>query len=145
MTRQAWTGLLLAAALALTGSAHAQGRDSVRIETIPVAPGVHMLIGDGGNIGVSSGPDGVLLIDGQSAAATEKIRAAVAAFSDRPVRFLLNTHWHGDHTGGNENWANAGAVIVAHDNVRRRMSTEQTIAGSGRKVPPAEMYMVLRV
>jgi cyclase len=137
MTRHAWTSLLLAAALAVAGSARAQGRDSIRIEAIAVAPGVHMLIGAGGNIGVSSGPDGVLLVDGQSAAATEKIRAAVAALGDRPLRFLLNTHWHGDHTGGNENWANAGAVIVAHDNVYRRMSAGQDMPAFGRKVPPA--------
>ena len=100
-----------------------------------VAPGIHMLVGHGGNIGVSTGSDGVFLIDDQFAPLSEGIRAAVAAISDAPLRFLLNTHWHGDHTGGNENFAGLGAVIVAHDNVRRRMSTEQLMAALDRSVP----------
>jgi glyoxylase-like metal-dependent hydrolase (beta-lactamase superfamily II) len=96
-----------------------------------------MLAGEGGNIGVSAGDDGVFLIDDEYAPLTDKIRAAVATISPRPIRFLLNTHWHGDHTGGNENLGQAGVVIVAHENVRRRMSSEQFIEAFGAKVPPA--------
>lgn len=101
---------------------------AVQIKTEVVAPGLHMLTGRGGNIAVSSGPDGVFLVDDQYAPLTDKIKAAVAAIDPRPVRFVLNTHWHGDHTGGNENLGNAGVLIVAHDNVRVRMSTDQFMA-----------------
>ena len=92
-----------------------------------------MLEGCGGNIGVSAGEDGVFLIDDQYAPLTEEILAAVAEISDQPVRFVLSTHWHGDHTGGNENLGKAGVTIVAHDNVRTLMSEEQTMAVFGRR------------
>jgi glyoxylase-like metal-dependent hydrolase (beta-lactamase superfamily II) len=136
-------GLLLA--LAALPVAAQQDFDDVEIKVHSVADGVHMLTGQGGNIGVSSGPDGVLLIDDQFAPLTEKIQAAVATFSDGPVRFVLNTHWHGDHTGGNENLGEAGAVIIAHDNVRARMSVEQFMKAFDRKVPaspPAALPVV---
>jgi len=103
----------------------------VEIQTIKVADGVWMLTGAGGNIGVSAGADGVFLIDDQFAPLTDKIKAAVAAIETAggsgEVRFVLNTHWHFDHTGGNENLGDAGVVIVAHDNVRERMSVDQFI------------------
>ncbi|HRC86077.1 MAG TPA: MBL fold metallo-hydrolase [Thermoanaerobaculia bacterium] len=131
---------LLCLALAL-GSipAWAQNQDysKVQIQTVAVAPGISMLLGAGGNIGVSVGEDGVFLIDDQYAPLTEKIQAAVKALSPKPVRFLLNTHWHGDHTGGNENLGKAGAMIVAHDNVRIRLSTEQFMPRFNEKVPPS--------
>jgi glyoxylase-like metal-dependent hydrolase (beta-lactamase superfamily II) len=79
-------------------------------------------------MGLSVGEDAVFLIDDQYAPLTPKIEAAVAKLTARPVRFVLNTHWHGDHTGGNENLGKAGAVIVAHENVRKRMSADQMIA-----------------
>ncbi len=124
------------AALTLALPALAQpDPDQVTIETTKVADGVYMLQGAGGNIGVSVGEDGVFLIDDQYAPLTEKIRAAVAAISDQPIRFVLNTHWHGDHTGGNENLGEAGALIVAHDNVRRRMSAEHFNELFGRTTP----------
>jgi cyclase len=91
--------------------------------------------GAGANIGVSTGPDGVFLIDDQYAPLTEKIRAAISAISKEPVRFVLNTHWHGDHTGGNENLGEAGALILAHHHVRERLSTEQYQALRKRKIP----------
>ncbi len=122
-----------------------QGFEAVEIQTISVAPGVYMLTGRGGNIGVSVGKDGVFLVDDQFAPLTAKIQAAVAALSDKPVRFVLNTHWHGDHTGGNENLGRAGAVIVAHDNVRTRMSIEQFNKSTRRRTPasgPAALPVV---
>lgn len=111
----------------------AESRGVVRV--VPVASGIAMLTGKGGNIGVSFGADGVLLIDDQFAPLMPEIRAAVAQLSDSPIRFVLNTHWHGDHTGGNENLAKTGAVIVAHDNVRERMSREQFSAAFDRSTP----------
>src|SRR5258705_8119156 len=101
-----------------------QNFDAVQIKALQVAPNIWMLEGAGGNIGVSVGEDGVLVIDDQYAPLTPKIKAAIGAISTKPIKFILNTHWHGDHTGGNENMANLGAVIIAHDNVRKRMSTE---------------------
>ena len=125
------TALLLG--LAAAPDAAAQDMDDVEIETIQVADGVYMLVGRGGNIGVSTGGDGVFLIDDQFAPLTDAILAAIAEISDEPVRFVFNTHWHGDHTGGNENLGEAGALIVAHDNVRRRMSTDQVLERIGRE------------
>ena len=124
--------------LAASGaSAQQQDFSQVEITTIPVAEGISMLMGSGGNIGVCVGPDGVLLIDDQYAPLTEKIATAVARISDQPVRMILNTHWHGDHTGGNENFAGAGAVIIAHDNVRVRMSSSFFSEFFQSEVPPS--------
>jgi glyoxylase-like metal-dependent hydrolase (beta-lactamase superfamily II) len=121
------------------GSAYAQQEDfsKVTIKTTQLADGIYMLEGAGGNIGVSVGEDGVLVIDDQYAPLTGKIQEAIAKLSQKPIRFVINTHWHGDHVGGNENLAGAGAVIIAHDNVRKRMSSEQFIALMNRKVPPS--------
>jgi len=105
----------------------------IRVER--VAPGVAVLFGRGGNIGLSYGADGNLLIDDQYAPLTERILAAVRSVDPDPIRFVVNTHWHGDHTGGNENVGRTGAVIVAHDNVRRRMSMDQVVRGEA--VPPS--------
>jgi glyoxylase-like metal-dependent hydrolase (beta-lactamase superfamily II) len=129
---------VLAIGLAAAAPAVAQQDFSkVEIRTEQVAPGVHVLFGAGGNIGLSTGPDGSFVIDDQFAPLTPKIQAAVAKVSTQPLRFVLNTHWHFDHTGGNENLGKAGALIVAHDNVRTRMSTEQFVTAIGRKVPPS--------
>src|SRR3954467_13341907 len=103
--------------------------DNVQIRVERVAPGVAVLFGRGGNIGLSYGADGNIIIDDQYAPLTERILAAIRTLDPDPVRFVINTHWHGDHTGGNENVARTGAVIVAHDNVRRRMSMEQLVRG----------------
>ncbi|MEE8116717.1 MAG: MBL fold metallo-hydrolase [Gemmatimonadales bacterium] len=119
----------------LAAAAPLAAQEAVEIESIDLAPGIHMLIGRGGNIGVSSGPDGVFLIDDQYAPLTERIVGAIREFTDGPIRFVLNTHWHGDHTGGNENLGKAGALIVAHDNVRERMSVEQFMEAFDRRVP----------
>jgi len=120
-------GILRAVACAgclLLGGAQAAAQvtlpewDRVEIVTHDLGDGLYMLEGFGGNIGVSAGEDGILLVDDQYAPLTGKIRAALAEISDAPVRFVVNTHWHADHTGGNEKLGAAGAVLVAHDNTR---------------------------
>lgn len=108
---------------------------NVEIKTVKVTEDIFMLLGEGGNIGVSVGEDGVFLIDDQFAPLTEKIKAAVSKLSDKPIRFVINTHWHFDHTGGNENLGKEGVVILAHDNVYERMSKDAFIAAFNRKVP----------
>jgi cyclase len=108
---------------------------NVEIKTIHVGDGIYMLTGQGGNIGLSVGTDGVFLIDDQFAPLTEKIKAAIATFSDQPVRFLLNTHWHPDHTGGNVNMGKTGTVIIAHDNVRKRLAVDNFIEMFGMEAP----------
>jgi glyoxylase-like metal-dependent hydrolase (beta-lactamase superfamily II) len=128
---------ILLAGLVMTLATRSQAADEVKIRTTVVAPGIAMLVGQGGNIGVSYGPDGTLVIDDQFARLSEKILAAVAKLDAPPLRYVLNTHWHGDHTGGNANLAAAGAVIVAHDNVRVRMSEDQFSALINRKTPAA--------
>lgn len=117
--------LLASAALIASGPVVAQDLSRVEIKTEQVAPGVAVLFGAGGNIGVSYGEDGTILIDDQFAPLTEKIQTAVSTLGAKPVKFLVNTHWHYDHTGGNENLGKAGAVIMAHDNVRVRMAADQ--------------------
>jgi glyoxylase-like metal-dependent hydrolase (beta-lactamase superfamily II) len=99
--------------------------EDAEIESVELTPSIHLLTGPGGNMLVWNGEDGIFLIDDQYAPLSERILAAIAEIQEGPVRFVLNTHWHGDHTGGNENLGKTGAVIVAHDNVRERLSTEQ--------------------
>ena len=131
--------LVALAAAVLSVGAWAQQRnfDAVQIKTTKVADGIYMLEGEGGNIGVSAGEDGVFLIDDQFAPLTPKITAAVKAISDKPIRFLVNTHWHGDHVGGNENLGKAGVVIVAHDNVYKRMAVGGAIQLLKQNYAPA--------
>ena len=126
--------LALAVTLGLAAPVLGQGMEDVEIETQRLTEDVYMLIGRGGNIGVSVGDDGVFVIDDQFAPLTGKILAAIAEITSEDVRFVFNTHWHGDHTGGNENLGEAGALIVAHDNVRERMSVEQVLERIGRPV-----------
>jgi len=129
--------LVCAALLGLATSAAAQDVDFERvvIRTEAVAPGLSVLFGQGGNIAVSTGADGPVLVDDQFAPLAPKILAAVKALQDGPVRFVINTHWHFDHTGGNEPFGRGGALIVAHENVRKRMSTTQFVAAFQREVP----------
>ena len=114
--------------------ARAQDYDKVEVRATPLRGGTHLLTGAGGNMIASSGEDGTFLIDDQYAPLNEKISAELATLGRMPLRFVINTHWHGDHTGGNEAFGRSGAVIVAHANVRKRMSTEQFIAAFERKV-----------
>ena len=113
----------------------AQNYDTVQVRTTPLGHGVYMLAGAGGNMGLAIGEDAVFLVDDEFAPLTAKIRAAIAALTPKPVRFVLNTHWHFDHTGGNKDHGEAGALLVAHDNVRKRMSTDQFIEALNRREP----------
>ena len=112
---------------AVPAAAQNQDFSKVEIRATRLTESTYMLTGAGGNLGLSVGEDAVFLVDDQFAPLTDKINAAVAKITPKPVRFVLNTHWHFDHTGGNENYGNAGALIVAHENVRKRMSTDQFI------------------
>ena len=87
-----------------------------------------MLEGQGGNITVAVGTDGIIMVDGQFAPLSDKIKAAIKAISPLPIKYLINTHFHGDHTGGNENFAKDGVTIVAHDNIRVRLAAGTTTA-----------------
>lgn len=106
------------------------------IQRTDLGGGISMLTGKGGNLAVSVGADGVFVVDDQYAVMADKIKAAIAAQTDAPIRFVINTHWHGDHTGGNEAMGKAGAVIVAHENVRKSLSDEQFIAAFNMRSEP---------
>jgi cyclase len=105
-------------------TAHAQDFSKVEITASKIAGNIYMLQGAGGNIGVSVGPDGILIVDDQFAPLADKIKQALKNLGEGKLKFVLNTHWHGDHTGGNLVFG-PEAPIIAHDNVRRRLSTEQ--------------------
>jgi glyoxylase-like metal-dependent hydrolase (beta-lactamase superfamily II) len=118
--------------------------DTVQIRTVQVSGNVYMLMGAGGNIGLSVGADAPFVVDDQFAPLTPRIIAAIAQLTDKPVRFVINTHWHGDHTGGNENFGKAGALIVAHENVRRRVNPGEfrEVMGNTRQDPPDALPVV---
>lgn len=115
-------GLLLFAAAPVFAF---QKMEDVKIEIVPVSEHISMLQGQGGNIGVLTGPDGTVMIDDQFAPLSEKIMGALKKLGSENVRFLVNTHFHGDHTGGNANFEQQGAVILAHDNVRKRLKEDE--------------------
>ncbi len=125
-------------------SSLAQERDfsKVEIKATKVAGSVYMLEGAGGNIGVSIGADGILIVDDQFAPLADKIRAALKALGEGKLKFVLNTHWHGDHTGGNAQFGTEASVI-AHDNVRKRLATEQTIFNEKVPASPKEALPVI--
>ena len=135
--RQAFQ-LLFIFALLLPGLAWSNDHwDSVEISSVPLGNGLYMLMGEGGNVGVSIGEDGTFIIDDQYAELSDKIVAALSGLSGQRPRFLINTHWHGDHAGGNENFGKAGAVIVAHENVRATLLVEQAIPLFKSVQPPS--------
>lgn len=130
----------LAASVFMTPSLGAQDWDAVQVRSEKVAGNVYVLFGAGGNIGVSAGDDGVFIVDDQFAPLTEKIKAAIKEISNQPIRFAINTHFHGDHTGGNENLGREGTVIVAHDNVRVRMAAGSFIKAFNNRTEPQEGF-----
>lgn len=130
----------ITAAVLLIGSSQAAAQsapEDTEIRAVEIRPGVAVLFGFGGNIGVSYGPDGTVLIDDQVANLTPKIQAAVGNLGAAPARFVVNTHWHWDHAMGNENFGKAGATIVAHDNVRPRLIKGGTVTGITAEPAPA--------
>jgi glyoxylase-like metal-dependent hydrolase (beta-lactamase superfamily II) len=134
-------------ASASSGTATAQGTDysKVEIKTTKIAGGLHVLEGQGGAIGVLAGPDGAFMVDSQFAPLSDKIIGAIKAIQpDGRIRFLVNTHQHGDHTGGNENLAKAGATILTHRNLRRRLANPGPTAGGapGKPAPPAALAVL---
>ena len=135
ITRMKAIAAVIVGLLFLNSAVNAQ--DDVKIEAIAVAGNIHMLIGQGGNIGVFTGTDGTFVVDDQFAPLSEKILAAVKSIGGDSPKFLLNTHFHGDHTGGNENFAKKGALIVSHDNVRERLVNGSFIAAFGMRTGPA--------
>ena len=141
--------LAVSAALMLSGAAQAQQApaaappppplidwDKIEIKTIDLGNKTYMLTGQGGNITVAVGSDSIIQVDGQFAPLSDKIRAAIKAIAPLPVKFLVNTHYHGDHVGGNANFAKDGAIIVAHDNIRVRLAAGTINGLTGAKVAP---------
>lgn len=124
-------------AVGTVANLYAQERPEIQVRTVQVAENVYMLAGAGGNLALSAGDDGALLVDSEYAQLTEKVTAAVKEVCKAPTRFVINTHWHFDHVGGNENLAKAGVLVVSHENVRKRMSSEQFLKPMGRQVPPS--------
>lgn len=145
MKRSAFVLLVAISIDAVAAGAGMAQFDDVQIKVSHVAGTVHMLEGRGGKLAVCVGDDGAFLVDDQYAPLAERIAAAVATVTEKPIRFVLNTHWHGDHTGGNEAFGSKGMVLVAHNNVRRRMSTRQFVEFTQSEVapqPPAALPIV---
>jgi cyclase len=133
-----WLAVVILTAWCLRSAAHGQeNRDfsKVQIKVTKVSGNIYMLEGEGGNIAASVGEDGIVIVDDQYAPLADKIQAALKdlKITDKPVRFVINTHYHGDHTGGNEPFANAGSTVIAQDNVRKRLEAGGT-AGNGGSV-----------
>lgn len=112
----------------------AQNSEAVNIRIIPLKDNIYMLTGEGGNIGLSVGDDGVLMIDSQFAYLSDKIKDEIKLINRRPINYLINTHYHFDHVGGNENFANDGALIIAHDNTFKQMQKDHSYPVLGMDV-----------
>jgi cyclase len=132
-----WKSFIMLLVVGLLGLANPAAADEeVTIKTVPVADGVSMLVGQGGNIGLFIGEDGTFLIDDQFAPLTPKHLEAIKAAGGDVPKFLINTHYHGDHTGGNENLGKAGTLIFSHDLVRERLTVETVIKAFNMVTPP---------
>lgn len=131
----ALAAVLLAAVLLAAAPLRAQDFSRFQVKATRITDHVYVLTGAGGNIGLEFGDDGVLLVDDEYAPMVPKIRAAIAQITSQPVRFVIDTHWHPDHTGGNELLARAGAIIVSPDDLRRRLATDQPNEMFGRTFP----------
>jgi glyoxylase-like metal-dependent hydrolase (beta-lactamase superfamily II) len=133
----AWEIMAVAALLGGRGAIAGQGQDfsKVQIKATKVSGNIYMLEGAGGNIAASIGEDGIVIVDDQFAPLADKIQAALKELkiTDKPVRFVINTHYHGDHTGGNEPFSNTGSTVIAQDNVRKRLESGGT-AGTGGSI-----------
>jgi len=130
---------LAASTMLFTGAAYAQGVDfsKVEIKTTDLGNKTYMLEGQGGNITVAVGSDGIIMVDTQFAPLSDKIKAAVKAISPLPIKYIVNTHFHGDHTGGNENFQKDGAIVVAQDNIRLRLAAGGNKNGTSGQAQPA--------
>lgn len=128
--------------LFITISSYAQ-QNEVKIIPIKITENIYMLKGQGGNIGLFIGEDGVFMIDDQFAPLSSKILATIKDITNKPIKYLVNSHWHGDHTGGNENFQKEGALILAHENVRKRMSLSKIVRGKTKKALPKEALPVI--
>jgi cyclase len=122
--------MMLACLVTVAGATQAQAPDPAKIEyrTQKVAEGLNVLFGGGGNIAVLTGPDGAFVVDSDIVEMSAKLRGALALVTDQPPRFLVNTHFHFDHAGGNATIGRSGTVIVAHDNVRKHLMTRQVVS-----------------
>jgi cyclase len=129
------TALLVVSAM--VGAPTAQESQTPNIHTTRLTEGLFMLEGAGGNSIVEIGVDGVVLVDTGYGPMVDSLRAAVTDLSDKPVRTVVNTHWHLDHVDGNQTFAKSGARIIAHENVRLHMSSDQHLAVIDRDVPPS--------
>lgn len=136
------TCLFVALATLVSIAAVAQDFSNVEVKATKVAGTVYMLTGAGGNIGASVGEDGIVIVDDQYAPLAPKIREALRSISDRPIKFILNTHYHGDHTGGNEIFGRE-APIVAHENVRKRLKSGTTRLGQTTPPSPKDALPVV--
>lgn len=107
----------------------------LEINTTKLSVDMYVIYGSGGNVILSIGDDGVILVDDQYAPVTERIKSVIANLTDKPIKFVINTHWHPDHTGGNEKLGEAGAIIISHDNVRKRLSSDQFFEFINQTIP----------
>jgi len=128
--------LLLAAVFFASINSTSAQEKAVEFTTFQLSDTVYMLKGRGGNVGISTGEDGLYIIDDQVKPVTSQLLQAIRKISNKPIRFVINTHYHADHTGGNETIGAAGAVIIAHDNIRKRMTTEQVSIFMNNTTPP---------